>query len=334
MSYNNPYYGKEFFTFFWQLLLRFFGFINGEVTTMVSDEIQVLVLSAIAASAALVGCFLVLRHMTMLANALSHTILLGIVIAYLLMKQGHSHGSVNLEAMLFAALLMGVVTTFLTEFLTKTVRLQEDASIGLVFTSFFALGVILITLFTRNAHIGSEVVMGNVDALHADDIQLAGVVLFMNIVLFTLLFKAYQVTTFDKGLAKALGFSTVFFNYLLMTQVAATAISAFRAVGVLMVLAFITGPPLTARLLTNRLRTMLLLSVMIGISSAFTGVALSRHILTVYGTPLSTAGVVVSVLVLFFVLALLFAPEKGLVAQRRLRYRLGRLKEKELVEEP
>lgn len=307
-QYFNPYSGESFFGFLTTLFLRFWGFISGKIPLyqMASDEIQVVVLMGIAASSALVGTFLVLRKMSMLANSLSHTILLGIVGAFLLTHDGlltesHSHAEpIHINILLLAALIMGLVTAFLTEFLTKTARLQEDASTGIVFTSLFALGIILLTLFTRNAHIGTEVVMGNVDALHLDDCKLVLVILGINAVLFALFFKEYAITTFDPGLSKAFGISTVFFNYLLMTQVSATCIGAFRAVGVLMVLAFITGPTLMARLLTDKLKWMVWIAIGLGCLASILGVALSRHLLSQHGLALSTAGVTVCIIVLMF----------------------------------
>lgn len=305
----NPYSGETFVGFFVTFFGRLLALVSGQlpVTSLATDEIQVFVLVGVACSTALLGCFLVLRKMTMLANSLSHTILLGIVIAYLVTKGGvigaaHEGGyePININAMLLASLLTGIATTFLTEFLTKSARLQEDASTGIVFTSLFALGIILVTLATRDAHIGVEVVMGNVDALRFDDLKLIYTVLGFNIVILLLCFKEYTITTFDPSLARALGFSTVFFNYLLMVQVSATAIGAFRAVGVLMVLAFITGPVLTARLMTHSLKTMLLLSAAIGSTASLIGVALARHLLTVYGLALTTGGVVVCVITVIF----------------------------------
>ena len=112
------------------------------------------------------------------------------------------------------------------------------------------------------------------------------------------------MTTFDPGLSRALGVSTVFFNYLLMIQVSATSIGGFRAVGVLMVLAFMTGPALTARLLTHNLKSMLLISAALGALASMVGVALSRHVLTVFGVALSTAGIVVAVIGAIFFAAL------------------------------
>lgn len=305
MPYHNPYYNLTFTSFFLQFFARLWAFIQGDlgIQELASDEIQILVLIGVSASAALVGTFLVLRRMTMLANALSHTILLGIAIAFFFAGSDESH--LPLQAMLLASLGMGVVTAFLTQWLTKAGRLQEDASTGLVFTTLFAMGIISVTVLTKDAHIGLEAVMGNVDALHIDDLKFVYLILTGNILVFLLFFKGFKITTFDPALANALGFSTIFFNYLLMLQVSATAIGAFRAVGVLMVLAFITGPALTARLLTNHLKSMLIGAVGIGALSSIVGVALSRHILTTTGSALSTAGIVVCTILLIYILTLI-----------------------------
>lgn len=312
-GYFNPYTDETFWGFFLQLLSRMGLFLTGHLGwgDLVSDEIQLIVLVAVSFSAALLGCFIVLRKMTMLANSLSHTILLGIVgvffFARLLGDQSVlEHGNMPIQSMMIAALATGILTAFLTEFLTKSFRLQEDASTGLVFTTLFALGVVLVTLLSRNAHIGAEAVMGNVDALHRDDCILVFWVLVVNVILVAAFYKEYKITTFDAGLARSFGISTLFFNYLLMAQIALTVIGAFRAVGVLMVLAFITGPVLTARLLTHRLHHMIFLSMGIGALASLVGVALSRHLLSVYSMALSTAGVVVCVILGLFVLAALY----------------------------
>jgi manganese/zinc/iron transport system permease protein len=312
LSYFNPYSGQTLLGFFWQFFLRMWQFITGKIVSsdLVSDEIQIFVLAGVAASSALVGTFLVLRKMTMLANSLSHTILVGIVIAFVwtyhMSDSAHESGHISIYILLAASFFMGIATTFLTEFLTKGARLQEDASTGIVFTSLFAFGVIAITLLTRNVHIGTEAVMGNVDALQLHDCQLVYLVLGINLLLFILFFKEFKITTFDSGLSRSFGISPTFFNYLLMAQVSFTAIAAFRAVGVLMVLALITGPVLTARLLVSTLKQTLAISVGIGVCASLVGVALSRHLLTVFDLSLSTAGIVVCVLVLFYLTAALY----------------------------
>jgi manganese/zinc/iron transport system permease protein len=305
----NPYFDTTFFSFFGKLFHRLFQLATGQIQgfTLATDEIQILVLMLVGVSAALVGAFLVLRKMTMLANSLSHTILLGIILAFLLgsSAQEFHEGHLNISLMFFAALLAGLLTAIATEILTKSLQLQEDASLGLVFTTFFALGIIIVNLWTRDAHIGAEVVMGNVDALHADDIRLALVILCLNVLCIFIFYKEWQITTFDPPFAKAMGISPQFFNYFLMTLVSLTIVGAFRAVGVLMVLTFVTAPPLTARLFCSKLSHLLLLSSAIGCMGSILGVALSRHLLTVYGLALSTGGLVVILLGSFFLLCLL-----------------------------
>lgn len=304
-TYANPYTGTDFFAFLWHFFIRLFQFATGQIGSadLATDEIQIFVLIGVAASSALVGTFLILKRMSMLANALSHTILLGIVIAYLLtLPDEHGHfKTLNMTAMMVAAVIMGIVTAFLTQFLTTVARLQEDASTGIVFTTLFAIGIILVTLLTRNAHIGTEVVMGNVDALRLADCRLVYAILGLNFLIFTLFFKEYKLIAFDPALARSLGVSVFFFNYLLMVQVSATCIGAFRAVGVLMVLAFMTGPVLAARLITHDLKQLLFVSTAIGVVASIVGVAWSRHMLTYYGLALSTGGLVVCVIVLFYV---------------------------------
>ena len=306
---SNPYWGTSFFSFIGLFLKRIALFCQGKIpfNELASDEIQILVLALIGISSALVGTFLVLRKMTMLANSLSHTILLGLVIVYLIGLKwfGGEHfsiGSLSLPLLFFTAFLTGFLTTSLTEFFTKVTKIQQDASIGLVFTFLFALGVTLITVFTRNAHIGVEAIMGNVDALHFHDLKFAFVLFLFNGILFLLFFKEYAITTFDPVLAKNLGISIGIFHYLLMFQTASTAIGAFRAVGVILFLILLVGPVLTARLFVKKLKTLLLLSSSIAILVGFFSVALSRHILSIHQMPLSTAGIASSMMMaLFFV---------------------------------
>lgn len=327
MNAINPYSGQTFFGFFLQLFLRFFGFLKGDwgYENLASDEIQILVLCGIAISSALLGTFLILRKMTMLANALSHTILVGLVIAFVASLNFSSEKSslIDLKSLLIASFTMGIATTFLTEFLTKSAGLQEDASIGIVFTGLFSIGIILVTLLTRNSHIGTEVVMGNVDFLQISDLKLVLIVLGINLLIFGAFFKEFTITTFDSNLARALGISPLIFNYILMIQVSATCIGAFRAVGVLMVLAFIAGPPLTARILTHNLKTMLAAASCIGCAASIVGVAIARHLLSVHGIALSTGGLVVCMIGVFFSAALLFDSLKFWANRSRLAKQIG-----------
>ncbi len=318
---GNPYTGSHFFDFFAVFARRLWNGMSGKLSfeTLATDEIQILVLGGLALSGALVGTFLVLRRMTMLANALSHTILLGIVVAFLLsrlfMGSEEEVFSLSVPLLMSAAFITGIVTTFLTQVLTHVVHLQEDASTGLVFSVLFALGIVLVTLFSRNLHVGTELVMGNVDALHLSNIKGVFSVLAINVVLFVFLFSGYKLTSFDPGLARSFGFSPAVFSYLLMIQTSLTTIGGFRAVGVLMVLAFLVIPPLTARRLTSRLTSLIGWAVALGVSASFLGVALSRHLLTYYGIGLSTGGLVVTLLGIQYLGVLLLAPKRGIAWQ-------------------
>ncbi|NGX37418.1 MAG: Manganese transport system membrane protein MntB [Chlamydiae bacterium] len=307
----SPYWGATFFDFIPLFFSRIFQLLTGALAwkNLASDEIQIFTLGLISIASALVGTLLVLKRMTMLANALSHTILLGIVIAYILLFLGTGGGmQINFQILIVAALATGILTTLLTQILHQVMKLQEDASIGLVFTTLFALGIVFVTLYTRNAHIGLEVVMGNADALHLNDVKIAFGMALTSALVVTLFFKEWKLICFDTGLATALRYRPALFSYLLMLLTSGTAISAFRAVGVLLFLAFLVGLPLTARFLTHNLRKVLLLASVIGLFCTLFGVALARHFLTVYQMPLSTAGLVVTSIGGVFVIVLIVKP--------------------------
>lgn len=310
----NPYWGKDFFHFFPLLFHRLFLFVTGKLPfqELASDEVQLLVLFCLSIASALIGTFLVLKRMTMLANSLGHTILLGIVIAYVIVMPFTSDGAevssgMSLSVLLIASLATGILTTVLTQLLTHLMKLQEDASIGLVFTGLFAIGIVAATIFTRNAHIGTEAIMGNIDALHIHDLKLMAGITLIDGVAVLLFFKEFKMVSFDGGLARSLGVPIHFFNYLLMVLVSATAIGAFRAVGVLLFLSFLVGLPLIARLLTNRLHTMIGIALGIGMLCSLVAVALSRHLLSVYKMPLSTSGLVVTLIGLCYLGIALFS---------------------------
>lgn len=301
----SPYFGKDFFSFFPLFFSRMTQLLTGALSwrDLASDECQVLVLSLICIASALVGTLLVLKKMTMLANSLSHTILLGIVVSVLLFS-AKGELVIHFPILLVAALITGLLTTFFTTFLHKAMRLQEDASIGIAFTALFALGILLVTLYTRNTHIGIEVVMGNADALHVDDLKIALFVALLNAAAILFFFKEWKLFCFDAPLAKSLGFRPNLFHLFLMLLTSCTAIGAFRAVGVLLFLAFLVGLPLSARLLTANLRLLLLFASCLGVFCSLFGVALSRHFLTVYQMPLSTAGMTVTLIGITFALCL------------------------------
>lgn len=311
----NPYSGVSFFGFFSVMIKRVALFFRGEVSSFASDEVQLLVLALIALSSALLGTFLVLRKMTMLANSVSHTILLGIVGAFLMSRLflGREEGiyTIHFPAILVGAVMTALLTTFSTEFLYKRLRLQKDASIGLIFTAFFALGVVLVTVLSRNSHLGVEAIMGNVDALHPNHLKQVFYLFLFNLTIVFFFFRRLEVVSFDRDLAKNVGISLLFFNYLLMFQTALTAVGSFRAVGVFLFLSFLVAPVVTARFFTRRLKPLLFLSGGIGVIASFLSVALSRHFLSVYHLPLATSGLAVVILGCLFFGGALYRLRRG-----------------------
>lgn len=310
----NPYYNLDFFSFmkvFFQRLMTL------QIFDPAADEIQIIVLSLVALSAVFTGTFLVLKKLTMLANSLSHTLLVGI--AFVFWISFKEHGSISMGPLMIASLIMAFITVFLTRFMIQTLGLKEDAATGLVFTSLFALGLVMVNLLTRSSHVGIEAVMGNVDALQLADIFPIFLVTLLNATLFTLFFKGFKVVAFDPLFAEFLGFSILFFDYLLLSLTALSLISSFRAVGVLMVLAFLTAPVLAAKFHVKKLTHLICYAAFLGVITSLVAVALSRHLLTVRDLSVSTAGLAVILLAAIFVLHAafkLFGPFKKIVKDK------------------
>jgi manganese/zinc/iron transport system permease protein len=292
----DPYFDATFFEWFWIFISRIFSF---QKTELFPDEIQLIVMGLFALSASFLGVLLVLKRLTMMANALSHTMLLGIVVA-LMISASHREQHVEVlspsdSAIVVASLAVGFLTGFLIQQLARVRLIKEDASNGMVFSALFALGVTVLSLWSRNAHAGSELLMGDPDALQTGDIPIVFGCLFL---------RGFSVAIFDSSFAVMSGFRPTLFFYLLLAQVALTSISAFRAVGFVMTLAFFVIPPLIARLWTESLRPLLLWSMCIGTGTVVIAIALGRHFLTVYFLPVSTGALAAVLLAVLYAGAL------------------------------
>jgi manganese/zinc/iron transport system permease protein len=290
---------------------------------MTLDQIEIqLIAAVVAAACALPGVFLVLRRMAMLSDAISHTVLLGIVLAFFAVSEiGH-------PLLIIGAAAVGVLTVSLTELLNKSRLVKEDAAIGLVFPALFSIAVILIGVFARNVHLDTHIVFQGELAFTPFDrfivfgldlgprtLVVMSVILLVNIGFIALFYKELKLATFDASLAAAIGFSPTLIHYLLMTLVSFTAVGAFDAVGSILVIALMIVPPAAAYLLTNRLPVMLGLSALIGITGAIGGYWLARFMDT------TIAGAMVTMIGVIFGLAFLFSPRQGLVALARRRIR-------------
>ncbi|MBX3180544.1 MAG: metal ABC transporter permease [Candidatus Hydrogenedentes bacterium] len=280
--------------------------------------------SLVAAACALVGCFLVLRRLSMLGDAISHAVLPGIVIAFLMT------GSRNTLPMLAGAMAAGMLTAFLTDLLNRFGKLQSDAAIGVTFTWLFAIGVILVSRFTGMVDLDVECVLyGEIIFTPLDTVSwgghtlgprafwLTGLVCLANLFFVVLCYKQLKICTFDAGLAASIGINVVFWHYLLMGFVSLTTVASFESVGAILVVAMLTVPPNTAYLLTDRLSHMLLLSVACGVASALGGYALAAWL------DGAVAGAMATVSGVLFLLAAVFSPRHGVLLRWFTRRRLG-----------
>lgn len=284
-----------------------------------SIEIQ-LIAAVVAVACALPGVFLVLRQMAMMSDAISHTVLLGIVIGFFIVED------INSPLLILGAALTGVLTVTLVELLNRTRLVREDAAIGLVFPALFSLAVILISRYAGSVHLDTDaVLLGELafapferfEPFGVDigpvSLYIMGGILLLNLFFIVLFYKELKLATFDPGLAAALGFSPAAIHYGLMTLVSITAVGAFDTVGSILVVALMIAPPVSAYLLTDRLPHMLALSALFGILSAVGGYWLARWLdANIAGSMATMAG-------LLFGVVFLLAPERGLVALARRR---------------
>lgn len=279
-------------------------------------EVQVLA-AVVAAACAIPGVFLVLRRTAMMSDAISHAILPGIVAAFFVTHDLSS------PLLLVAAAATGLLTVALVELLTRTGLLREDASMGLVFSALFALGVVLVSRYAGDVHLDTDAVLlgeiafapldrwivGDVD-LGPRSLWVMSAVLVLNGGFVTLFYKELEITTFDPALAAVLGFLPGLLHYLLMGLVSVTAVGAFDAVGSILVVALMVAPPATARLLVDRLGPLLLTSVALGVFAALAGYWLAHAL------DANIAGCMATMAGLVFLLAWVTSPERGLIAER------------------
>lgn len=278
---------------------------------------------------ALVGSFLVLKKMSMLGDAISHAVLPGIAVAFMISA---SHAG---STMFIGAAIVGVLTAMLVELIHRHGKIEHGAAMGVVFSILFAIGLILIEQVARNVDIHPDhVLMGAVELVPLTNVSIGGlavprgvvvlaVMLLIDAVVVTALFKELRIAIFDPDLATTLGISATFMHYLLMTLVAMTTVAAFEVVGSILVIAMLIVPGATAWLLTRRLLPFIMTSLLIAAVAAAAG-----HLAAITVPPLfgfedtSTAGSMAVVLGLLFFMAFLLAPERGLVVQGWNRLRL------------
>ncbi len=254
----------------------------------------------VAIGCAVLGVFLYLRRMSLLADALAHVALPGIAAAFLI------SGSLDAPVLLTGAVVVGLLSALSIETLASRPNIRSDAAIGIVFTSFFAVGVILLSTVMRDAHIDTECLLfGDVLGVTDQTIWLVVTVVPAVLLLVVLFYRWLAVSSFDPRFAAAIGIPVTLVNYGLMTSVTVTVVAGFEAVGAILVIALIIVPGATAHLLADRLVVMIAIAISHAVASCWLGM----YAAIAFNT--SAAGAIVVVGGILYLLAFLFAPRHG-----------------------
>ena len=277
-------------------------------------EIQ-LIASLVAIACAIPGTFLVLRKMAMISDAISHSILPGIVVGFFITQD------LNSPLLILLAAITGVLTVVMVEKIQQTKLVKEDTAIGLVFPALFSIGVLMIAKYANDIHLDIDaVLLGELaftpfDRLYFNDMDFGpkslwviGIILTITLGLLFAYYKELKLSTFDAGLATSLGFSPAILHYGLMSVTSVTTVGAFDAVGAILVVALMIAPAATAYLLTTNLKKMIALACFFGVFSAISGYWAANFL------DASIAGSIATMLGLVFLAVYLFAPSKGLFA--------------------
>lgn len=290
---------------------------------MTYDAWIILTGSLVGITCAMIGCFLVLRKMAMLADAISHTVLLGIVGGFLVSR------SLDGPSMLIGAVVVGLLTALLVQVLSGK-GVQADAAIGVVFTSLFAIGVILLSVFAGNIHLDVDhALMGEITFIPWDTVTWNGMdlgpkavwllsfVFVINLLIIIFFYKEFKISSFDPEMAVAIGIPVLVIHYLQMGMLSITTVASFDSVGAILVVAMLIVPASTAYLLTDKLVSMLFISAGIGVFSAVSGYYVATFL------NVSIAGAMATVTGVLFAITFLFAPKHGLLAKKRAQRKLS-----------
>jgi manganese/zinc/iron transport system permease protein len=269
----------------------------------------------------LIGCFLVVRGMSLLGDALSHSVLPGIVIGFLI------GGSLHSPWILVGATAVGLGSAVLVQTVQQHSRVKEDASLGIVFTALFALGVVMINRYAGQADLDPGCVLyGNIEAFIIDrePIWLMAGILALIVVGLVLFYRPLMVSTFDPGLAVSLGIPAALVHYVLMGVLSLTIVASFEAVGAILAVALIVLPGATARLWTDRMSRMLPFAAAHGIVSTVVGYWLAHPDGPLRPSGTSASGAICVAGFALFCLSWLLAPRHGLIPRARIRSKLVR----------
>lgn len=245
-----------------------------------------------------IGCFIILRGMALMGDAISHAVLPGVVIAYML---GFSF--------FIGAVVTGLLTALGIGYVSQNSKLKDDTAIGILFTAAFALGVVLITQIRGSGVDLWHILFGNVLAVSSSDLWMIISIGSLVLLCIALFYKQLLLSTFDPIMAKSIGLPTKLIHYLLMLLLSLVTVASLKTVGIILVVAMLITPGATAYLLTDRMPTMILLSSIFGVFSSVVGVYFS------FIYDVATGASIVLVASTLFALSFFFSPKQGIITQ-------------------
>jgi manganese/iron transport system permease protein len=248
---------------------------------------------------ALLSCYLMLKGWSLIGDALSHSIVPGVAGAYML-GLPFSIGAFFSGGLAAAAML----------FLNQRTKLKEDAIIGLIFSSFFGLGLFMVSLSPTSVNI-QTIVLGNILAITPEDTLQLAIIGFVSLAILLLKWKDLMVVFFDESHARSIGLNPVALKIMFFTLLSASTVAALQTVGAFLVICMVVTPGATAYLLTDRFPRLLVIAVVIGAATSFVGAYAS------YFLDGATGGIIVVLQTLIFLTAFVFAPRHGMLAARR-----------------
>lgn len=251
--------------------------------------------SVVGGVCALLSAYLMLKGWSLIGDALSHAVVPGVAIAYAL-------------GLPFAlgAFFSGILASLAILWVKSLTNLKEDAVIGFIFTTFFALGLFIISINPTSVNV-QEIIFGNILGISDGDVIQVGIVMAVSLVFLLIFYKDLLLVFFDEVHAKSVGLSPMFYKVLFFSLLSACVVSALQTVGAILVIAMVITPGATAYQLTDRFTPMIMLAGVLGVLTSGIGVYLS------YFLDGATGGVIVSLQTLLFVLAFLFSPKFGII---------------------
>ncbi|WP_032092741.1 metal ABC transporter permease [Necropsobacter rosorum] len=262
--------------------------------------LKALILSAtVGGICAFLSAYLMLKGWSLIGDALSHSVVPGVAIAY----------SLALPYAL-GAFFAGILAALSILWIKSISKLREDAIIGFIFTTFFAIGLLIISLNPTSVNV-QEIILGNILGIADEDIIQVAIIIAICLVLLLIFWKDLLLVFFDETHAASVGLSPFYYKLLFFVLLSACVVAALQTVGAILVIAMVITPGATAYLLTDRFKTLVAIAVSLGIVTSALGVYISYYL------DGATGGLIVCFQTALFLMAFLFSPKYGLLAQKR-----------------